>query len=44
MRENLESDSFLFNVVLKHYVLAKKSSLVSGNRPGENSLITRPPG
>ena len=41
--ENLASNSFLFNVVFRHYILAKKSSLVSGNRPGENPLITHPP-
>ena len=41
--ENLTSDSFLFNIVFRHYILAKKSSLVSGNQPDENSLITHPP-
>ena len=41
--ENLVSNSFLFNVVFKHYILPNKSSLLSGNRPGKSSLITHPP-
>ena len=41
--ENLTSDSFLFNIVFRHYILAKKSSLVSGNQPEENSLTTHLP-
>ena len=41
--ENLVSDSFLFNVGFRHHILAQKSSLVSGNWPGENSLITHSP-
>ena len=41
--ENLTSDSFLFNIVFRHYILAKKSSLVSGNQPDENSLTTHLP-
>ena len=41
--ENLVSDSFLFNVGFRHYILAKKSNLVSENRPDENSLITHRP-
>ena len=38
--ENLVSDSVWFNVSFRHYILAKKGSLFSGNQPGENSLIT----
>ena len=41
--ENLTSDSYLFNIVFRHYILAKKSSLVSGNQPDENSLTTHLP-
>ena len=41
--ENLVSDSFLFNVAFRHYILANKSSLLSRNRPGKHSLITHPP-
>ena len=41
--ENLVPDSFRFSVGFRHYILAKKSSLVFGNRAGENYLIPHRP-